>query len=61
MCPAGDLGDNAAIFGVQLDLRGHDVAQDLRAIANNRGTGLITGRFNSENKHSRDLNGTSRT
>ena len=46
----GEFGDNAAVVGVERDLRRDDVGEDLAAAAHHRRGGLIAGTFNAENK-----------
>lgn len=53
MLAAGELGDDAAIVGVQGDLAGDDVGQGLRTGANDGGGGLVAGGFDAEDQAGR--------
>ena len=44
----GELRDNAAILGVEVDLRADDVGEDARAVGHHRGGGFVAARFNGE-------------
>ena len=44
----GDFRDDAAEFGVEVDLRGDDIGEDVAAIAHDGGGGFITGGFDAE-------------
>ncbi len=47
---AGELGDDAAIEGVEVDLAGDDGREGLRAFADDGGGGLVAGGFNAEDQ-----------
>jgi len=46
---AGELRDDAAVVGVD-ELAGYDVRQNLAAVADDRGGGLVAGAFDAENE-----------
>ena len=48
----GEFGHHAAVFGVQLDLRGNDVGQH-DAFADHRDAGFVAGGFGGEEWHLR--------
>jgi len=50
---AGDLGDNAAVFGVQIDLGRDDGRQGHAAVFDDGGSGLVAGGFDGEDFHIR--------
>ncbi len=45
----GEFREDAAVFGVQVDLRGDDVGDNRLAVDHDGGGGLVAGRFNAEN------------
>ena len=47
MLARGEFRHDAAIFGVQFDLRGDDIGQNL-AVAHDRGAGFVAGSFNGQ-------------
>ena len=50
MFPCGKFRHHAAVFGVQLDLRGDGAGQN-PAVAHDGGAGFITGTFKGKNRH----------
>ena len=50
MFARGEFRHDAAVFGVELDLRGNDAGQNL-AVANHRHAGFIAGSFDGEQRH----------
>ena len=51
MFARGEFGHNAAVFGMQLNLRRNGVRQDF-SVTHNRGAGLVAGSFNGKKCHS---------
>ena len=49
--PAGELGDDAAVAGVQVDLAGDDRRADGPAVVDDRGRGLVAGRLDAQDPH----------
>jgi len=47
----GDFGDDAAEFGVEVDLGRDDVGEDFAAVTDDGGGGFIAGGLYSENEH----------
>jgi len=47
---AGDFGDDAAVFGVEMGLGGDDVAEDFVAVGDDGGGGFVAGGFEAQNK-----------
>ena len=50
MFAGGQFGHDAAVFGVQLDLRGNDAGQD-PAVAHDGGAGFVAGSFKGQKSH----------
>lgn len=48
MFARGQLGNNAAVFFMDVDLRGHHVRKDFAAIGHHRRGGLVTGGFDAQ-------------
>lgn len=52
MFTRGELGDDATVFGVELDLRSHEVDSD-STILDHGDAGFVAGRFEGEDAHGR--------
>lgn len=44
----GEFGDDAAVFLVDVDLRGDDVGEDVEAVGDDGGCGFVAGGFDGE-------------
>ena len=53
VCPGGDLGDDAAVFPMEVNLRGDDVAVHLMTVFDQGGGGFVTRGFNAQNQSHR--------
>lgn len=51
MGTGGDFGDYATISGENINLRNDDIADDYGIVANDGGSGFVTGTFDSEDFH----------
>ena len=54
-----ELGDDAAVFGVELELRGDDVSEH-RAVAHDSGAGFVAGCFEGQQEHAGEAGASSR-
>lgn len=48
---SGDFGNNATIFGVNVDLRHDNIGQDFLSVLDDCGGGFVARRFNPKNFH----------
>ena len=47
----GEFGDDAAVFLVDVDLRGDDVGEDVEAVGDDGGGGFVAGGFDAEDSY----------
>jgi len=50
MLARGQFGNNAAVFAVDVDLRGDDAGEDAAAVGDDSGGGFVTGGFDAEDQ-----------
>ena len=52
MFAGGELGDDAAVFAMDVDLRGDDAGENAAAVGDDGCGGFVAGRFDAENQFS---------
>ena len=53
---SGNFWDNAAVFGVDIDLRHNNIGQDFLSVFDDRCGGFVTGRFDTQDFHRLNYN-----